>query len=133
MSRTKIDKIKQRMETSTSSQISDSRSTKVQMILERHRKLKSNKDDYNTCISKIHNMSSMSRRSKNNSNISLGPPNSTFLNFTIESGAKKMKNEYTTDEKTESAYSNNETLNGQKTFISNARYNTIGNHYIEEN
>lgn len=89
MSRTKIDAIKQRLETSTRSRVSDNKSSKVQMILDRHNKMKETQqhsENYRTLKFKISKLSKKARREKNNSNISMGPPQSTFLNFTLESG-----------------------------------------------
>lgn len=79
--------------TSRESLRGSSKSTKVQMILERHRKLKyGNSKQFRPSEtmednrSKIHSLTNQERRSKNKSNMSVQPPNSQFLSFTMESG-----------------------------------------------
>ena len=69
------------------------KSSKVQMILERHRKLKQNESKYKINqnetmqenLEKIHKLTNNQRRDKNMSNMSAQPNNSNFLNFTLES------------------------------------------------
>lgn len=72
------------------------RSAKVQLILERHRRHKDNNpkpfrinETMEDPRMKLKNLTNEERRQRNNSNMSVQPLQSSFLNFTIESGNLK--------------------------------------------
>lgn len=129
----KLQAIKNRMDRSVQPNSKEARSTKVQMILERHKRLKQDNgrpqwhnETMDQTRSKIQNLTNHERRIKNNSNMSV-QPQSNFLNFTMESCGYKPQ-AYEEDGTINSNISNK---NSTGKFYTNPRY-TYDEQMIEE-
>lgn len=130
----RITELRERLKIGNVEYQSETRPTKVQMILERHRKMKNQKkieQDARVMKYKVNRLTKKQRRERNNSNISLGPPQNSFMNFTIESAMWKQTRDYDTrDDGSTSTISDAKFV--QKALNNNSRYSAIEQRYIEE-